>query len=245
MTAAVPPAAPVAPPIAAPLPPPRIAPRIAPPTAAPPIFLALSPAGDSPFAIDRSVLQRDLAAVGEDERVEADAEPRRSFTLPPRSTERDRSEHARAGGNRDAAAGQDVARDARFDAILDVRALRRQRRFHLQADHRARPAGSLPRTAARAAPPAAARRDGSPREACRRGFRHGRADGRGITLRHRGGRAVRGGSSLACAGAAVSWVGRRVAGRGLFRRLRRRVTRLPVAGVWTRLHRNSAQGPRR
>ena len=58
VTAAVPPPAPVIPPITAPLPPPRMPPRTAPTTAPPPIFLALSPDGDSPSRQIGSVFSR-------------------------------------------------------------------------------------------------------------------------------------------------------------------------------------------
>ena len=134
------------------------------------------------------------------------------------------ADHARAGGNRDAARRHDVARDARVDAILDARALGRQRRFELQADHRRRPAGSLPRTAARAAARAAARRaspvparaaaaaDGPARR--RRG--RTRRCGRGRAVRGQPGRggaadSVRVFAAWRRAGAAGFWAARRAA----------------------------------
>ena len=136
ITTALPPAAPVAPPIAAPFAPPMIAPRIAPPIAAPPILREALVAWRCALAEDRVGAERDLAVVSENERVEAYAESRLVLHLSAALDERDIADDARACGNGDAPIRHDVARDARFDAILDTGGLARDRRLHVQADDR-------------------------------------------------------------------------------------------------------------
>ena len=97
---------------------------MAPPTAAPPIFAALSLAGDVPSRTTESVRMLEPRAVGQHDRVEADAEPGALLHLAAALDFHHRALHDRAGGNRHAIADADVARDARFDAIFDACASR-------------------------------------------------------------------------------------------------------------------------
>ena len=116
-----------------------MAPRIAPPIAAPPIFRALSLAGETlPRGEIGFGAQRHFSAVRQHQRVEPHAEARGLLHLSASLHERDRPEHARAGRNRDPSGGLDVARDPRFHAILDPRPFARERSLDLQADDRRR-----------------------------------------------------------------------------------------------------------
>src|SRR5581483_1258237 len=85
---------------------------------------------------DRLGVDRHARAVGEDQRVEPDAEPRALLEFAALFHKGDGADRARAGGDGDAVRHAHVAGDARFDAVLDARGLRRYARFGLQADHR-------------------------------------------------------------------------------------------------------------
>ena len=77
--------------------------------------------------IERFRRDRQTRAVGEDQRVEADAEPRGLLELAAAFDLYDRAEGAGAGGNRHRVADADVARDACFHTILDARTIARHR----------------------------------------------------------------------------------------------------------------------
>ena len=88
------------------------------------------------LSIDGLRADRKLRSVGEDQRVEPDAEPRPLLDFAATLHERHRSDRLRAGGDGDPSVSHDVPGYATVDAILDVRTLGRDRRLHAQANHR-------------------------------------------------------------------------------------------------------------
>jgi len=136
ITDAVPPAAPVPAPIAAPLPPPMIRTencaghRAAADACRAPVAALVA------VSIDRLGRDRQLRAVGQRERVEADAEPRAFAQLAAALDHDDRPQCVRARGNHHAAAHADVANHPGVHAVFHARALAAEGGFRLQSNHR-------------------------------------------------------------------------------------------------------------
>ena len=124
--------------MAAPLPPPKIAPMIAPPTAEPPMRAAERWPTPRPRGKIASVWIGTDAAIGEHQRVEADAEAGALAELAAGLDDGDLTLCARPRRDDDGAVHPHVAGDVSLDALFDPRGLGRNRVIELQPNHRVR-----------------------------------------------------------------------------------------------------------